>query len=128
MDAACNASLFTGEALGWRAGGYDVCDVGAIMATEQSSQASALRDIFGNPFHMVVLDTVWQSTCVTALAQAAYEERVLPEGTLDSVRLAILADALEDAGCTDAVILDHLRGPGPHVRGCFVMDAILGKT
>ncbi len=42
-------------------------------------------------------------------------------------RLALLADALEDAGCTDADILAHCRGPGPHVRGCWVVDLLLGK-
>ena len=42
-------------------------------------------------------------------------------------RLPILADALEEAGCTDAAILGHLRGPGPHVRGCWVIDLLLGK-
>jgi hypothetical protein len=61
------------------------------------------------------------------LAQAAYEIRLLPAGTLDSLRLAILADALEEAGCLDTALLDHLRGPGPHVRGCFALDAILAR-
>jgi hypothetical protein len=61
------------------------------------------------------------------LAQAAYEDRHLPAGTLDDTRLLILADALEEAGCSDAAILGHLRGPGPHVRGCWVLDLILGK-
>jgi hypothetical protein len=64
---------------------------------------------------------------VTALATAAYEERILPAGTFDPHRLAILADALEDTGCTNEQILGHLRGPGPHVRGCWVIDLILGK-
>ena len=62
------------------------------------------------------------------LAKAVYDERSLPSGTLETDRLGILADALEDAGCTDATILEHLRGPGPHVRGCFVVDLMLGKT
>ena len=58
---------------------------------------------------------------------------IAPDQTLyavhraDGERLAILADALEDTGCTDTAILEHLRGPGPHVRGCFVIDALLGK-
>jgi hypothetical protein len=65
---------------------------------------------------------------VVALAQAAYEQRELPAGTLDMARLAVLADALEDAGCTDADLLSHLRGPGPHVRGCWAVDLILGKA
>ena len=62
------------------------------------------------------------------LAQAAYDERHMPEGTLDKVWLAVLGDALEEAGCSDADILNHLRGPGPHVRGCWVIDLCLGKS
>jgi hypothetical protein len=65
---------------------------------------------------------------VVRLAQAAYDDRHLPAGTLDNGRLAILADALEEAGCTDADVLGHLRGPGPHVRGCWAVDLLLGKA
>jgi hypothetical protein len=65
---------------------------------------------------------------VKGLAEAAYEERVMPAGTLDPARLSILADALEDAGCTENELLGHLRGPGPHMRGCFVLDLLLGKS
>jgi hypothetical protein len=64
---------------------------------------------------------------VTALAQSAYDERLLPSSELDPANLAVLADALEDAGCTEAAMLDHLRGPGPHVRGCWALDLLLGK-
>jgi hypothetical protein len=63
-----------------------------------------------------------------ALAQAAYDDLILPAGTLDSARLLLLADALEDAGCADADLLGHLRGEGPHVRGCWAVDLVLGKT
>ena len=70
----------------------------------------------------------WNDSTVVRLAQAAYEERHLPAGTLDSGRHAVLADALEEAGCTDAEILGHLRGPGRHVRGCWVVDLVLGKA
>jgi len=54
------------------------------------------------------------------MAQMIYENRSFGI-------LAILADALEEAGCADTDILDHLRGPGPHVRGCWAVDLILGK-
>jgi hypothetical protein len=64
---------------------------------------------------------------VAKLAASAYEERSLPAGTLDPERLGILADAIEEAGCADAEILAHLRGPGPHTRGCHVLDLLLGK-
>jgi hypothetical protein len=61
------------------------------------------------------------------VAQAAYEERSLPAGEMDPVRLAILADALEEAGCGNEAILGHLRGPGPHVRGCWVVDLVTDR-
>src|SRR5262249_40384407 len=79
-----------------------------------------LRDIFGNPFRPVSLDSAWRTSTAVGLATAAYEERILPAGTLDRDRLAVLADALEGAGCDSADILSHLRGLGPHVRGCWV--------
>jgi hypothetical protein len=91
-------------------------------------QAALLRDIFGNPFRPVVFDIAWRTPIVVALATAAYEERSLPAGTLDHERLAVLADALQESGCTDAEILSHLGIPsGPHVRGCWALDAILFK-
>ena len=64
---------------------------------------------------------------MVALAQAAYDERELPAGTLDTARLGVLADALEESGCDQADLLAHLRGPGPHVRGCWAVDLLLGK-
>jgi hypothetical protein len=91
-------------------------------------QCQLLRCILGNPFRPVTVSPAWQSPQLVALAQAAYEERELPAGTLDLARLAVLADALEDAGCDQADLLSHLRGPGPHVRGCWVLDLLLGKT
>src|SRR5207237_97344 len=100
-------------------------------AAAEKEQARLLRDILGNPFRPAVIEPAWLVRLDGAgpkLAQAAYEERLLPAGTLDPVRLAILADALEEAGCTDAEILNHCRGPGPHVRGCWLVDLILGKT
>jgi hypothetical protein len=60
-------------------------------------------------------------------AQAAYEQPELPAGTLGTTRLVVLADALEEAGCDRAELLSHLRGPGPHVRGCWAVDLLLGK-
>src|SRR5437764_652255 len=61
-----------------------------------------------------------------SLAHAAYDERILPTGNLDPVRLAILSDSLEDAGCTNATTLAHLHGSGPHIRGCWAVDLVLG--
>jgi hypothetical protein len=85
-----------------------------------------LRDVFGNPFRPVAFDRTWQAGPVTGLAEAAYEYRDLPAGTFDPARLAVLADALEENGA-GADILAHLRGPGPHVRGCWAADLLLGK-
>jgi hypothetical protein len=97
-----------------------------------AAQAALLRDLFGTlPFRAIRIDPVWltwNDGTVTKLAEAAYEHRSLPAGTLDQARLAVLADALEEAGCTDAALLAHLRSPGPHVRGCFALDAVLVKS
>jgi len=87
-----------------------------------------VKDVVGNPFRPVTIDPAWLNPTVHFLAQSAYDNRNLPSGTLDPARLAVLADALEDAGCTDALLLDHLRGEGAHVRGCFAADAVLGRA
>jgi hypothetical protein len=88
-----------------------------------------LRDLFGPlPFRPASFSPSWRTPDVLNLAPAAYDERILPAGTLDPARLALLADALEDAGCTSANILGHLHSEGPHVRGCWVVDALLGKS
>ena len=62
----------------------------------------------------------WNNETVLKLAQTINADRAFD-------RLPILADALEEAGCTDADMLQHCRGPGPHVRGCWVVDLLLGK-
>jgi hypothetical protein len=95
---------------------------------ESAVQANLIRDIIGNPFRPASIDPSWLTT-VQALAEAAYVNRSLPAGTLDNARLAILADALEEAGRTNAAILDHLRDRATvHVRGCWALDALLGKS
>jgi hypothetical protein len=94
----------------------------------KASAAQLLRCIFGpRSVRQDPLDLAWLTSTVLALAQAAYDTRVLPAGTLDNARLAVLADALEEAGCPDAELLAHLRSPGPHVRGCYAVDLILSK-
>ncbi len=98
-----------------------------LRRKERQFQATGLRCIFGNPFCPFALDPSWLTPTVLALAQATYEERELPSGHLDAARLAILADALEDAGCTEAEILNHLRGPGPHLSGCWPLDLLLSR-
>jgi hypothetical protein len=90
-----------------------------------------LWDIFGNPFRPITINPAWltwNDGTVVRLAQSAYEERHLPAGLLDNARLVVLADALEEASCDNAEILSHCRGPGPHVRGCWVVDLLLGRN
>jgi hypothetical protein len=86
-------------------------------------QCGLLRDVFGNPFRPVRIEPAWRTAAVLALAAAAYEE-CGPQGFLDPVRLAILADALEEAGCCDEGVLRHCREEAVHVRGCWVVDAV----
>jgi hypothetical protein len=97
----------------------------AAEQAERVYQSYLLKDLVGNPFRPASIAPVLRTPTIIALAQAAYDERVLPSGELDAVRLAALADALEEAVCTNPDILGHLREPGPHVRGCFVVDSCL---
>jgi hypothetical protein len=99
----------------------------AVREAEGHGQARLVTEIFNNPFRAVSLDPAWRTPTVADLAAAAYEERSLPSGQLDPARLAVLADALEEAGCTNAEILGHLRSAGPHVRGCWCVDLVLAK-
>jgi hypothetical protein len=101
---------------------------GLPLPSEGAAQAALLRDVVGNPFRPAALDPTWLTAGVVALARSAYEERTLPEGHLDLRRLAVLADALEGAGCTDAAFLGHLRGEGPHWRGCWAVDLVRRVT
>jgi hypothetical protein len=80
-----------------------------------------LRDIFGDPFRPVLIDPSWRTEAVVALARGIYEERAFE-------RLPVLADALEDAGCDSADVLEHCRGPNAHVRGCWLVDVLLGHA
>jgi hypothetical protein len=88
------------------------------------SQYGMLQDIFSATSRPATIKPAllrWNHGTLPAIARRIYEERAFHD-------LPILADALEDAGCTDAAILDHCRGPGPHVRGCWVVDLLLGKV
>jgi hypothetical protein len=103
--------------------------VAAALATSIKRQRETLpgflRCIFGNPFRHAALDPAWRTPTVVSLAHAASEVRSFSSGHLDPDRLAILADALEEAGCTEVEILIHLHGPGPHVWGCWPVDLVL---
>jgi hypothetical protein len=100
---------------------------------EEAEQCRLILDIFGNPFRPLYPSKgkrawedqkhrwlSWQGDTIPKLARAIYDGRAFD-------RLPVLADALEDAGCTDAAILSHCRGEGPHTRGCWVVDLLLGK-
>jgi hypothetical protein len=94
---------------------------------EARAQADLIRDVFGDPFQPATMAGAHRTPTVFSLAQAAYDERQLPSGELDPHRLAVLADALEEIGAAGELVA-HLRGPGPHVRGCHVVDLCLGLT
>jgi hypothetical protein len=110
-----------------RSGTVVSCDPGSLgchfvldSALERTAQTDVLRDIFGNPFRPVKLDPRWLTPDVVELARGIYDSRAFD-------RLPILADATQDAGCDNADILDHCRSDRPHVRGCWVIDLLLGK-
>jgi hypothetical protein len=87
------------------------------------AQCRLIRDLFGNPFRPPRVEGAWlrcRDGTAWRLASAIYEGRRFDE-------LPVLADALEDGGCDDRALLTHCRGPGEHVRGCWALDAVLGK-
>lgn len=91
---------------------------------ERWKQTKLLRDIFGPlPFRAITIDSAslsWHGGLLVSMAQQMYDSR-------DFTDMPILADALEEAGCTEPDILLHCRKPGEHVRGCWVVDLFLGK-
>jgi hypothetical protein len=98
-------------------------DVSADPVREGSAQCILLRELFGNPFRPITLDLSWFSWnegTILKLAQAIYDSRSFTD-------MPILADALEEAGCDNADILTHCRQSGEHLRGCWVVDLLLGK-
>jgi hypothetical protein len=89
-------------------------------AEEILAQTALLREIFGNPFRPVTINPPWLTLKVKTLAQCIYDDRAFDH-------LTSLAATLEEAGCNDTEILEHCRVPGSHVRGCWVVDLVLGK-
>jgi hypothetical protein len=120
-------ALALGYLLDGRSAFEAACQVANHLGRGRSAirhQTDLLREVMGNPFRPVVayprwLD--WERGLVRHLAQTAYDGRAFD-------RLPILGDALEDAGCDSAELLAHLRGGGPHVPGCWALDALLGKS
>jgi hypothetical protein len=88
--------------------------------THSPREAALLRELLGNPFRPAVIAPAWRTPTVMALATVTREERAFDT-------MPILADALEEAGCTDTDILEHLRSPGPHVRGCWALGLVLAR-
>jgi hypothetical protein len=87
---------------------------------EARAQARMVREILGNPFRPIAFNPRWRTADTLGLARGIYEDRAFD-------RMPLLADALMDAGCADEQVLGHCRGEGPHVRGCWVVDLVLGK-
>jgi hypothetical protein len=87
---------------------------------ERAAHLELVWCVFGDTLRRVAFDPAWRTSAAVALARTAYEERHFQD-------LPLLADALEEAGCGDKAILEHCRGPGPHVRGCWVVDLVLGQ-
>jgi hypothetical protein len=107
--------------------------VHSCYRAEELECCKLLREIFGNPFRPLPPIKgkrawkaqrnqwlAWQDAAIPRMAQTVYEERAFD-------RLPLLADALEDAGCCERALLEHLREPGPHVRGCWGLDLLLNK-
>lgn len=89
-------------------------------ATERAAQADLLRDIFGNPFRPATFSLEWRTDTAVTIARTMYDSR-------DFSAMPILADALQDAGCDSEDILSHCRDTSlTHVRGCWVVDLVLG--
>jgi hypothetical protein len=94
----------------------------ALHSGERAAQAALLRCLFGNPSRpSAPPDPAWLTVEAVTLARAIYDKRSFD-------RIPEVGDALQEAGCCDPDILGHCRGPGPHVRGCWVVDLILGKS
>jgi len=96
----------------------------ANFGVNADRQSEVMRDIVGNPFRPVRVAGEclrWNDHALAKIARGVYEERAFE-------RMPILADALEDAGCDNGDLLAHCRAGGEHVRGCWVVDLLLGKS
>lgn len=83
--------------------------------------ADATRELFAHPFVPLEWNPEWFTSTVRDLAAHIYAER-------DFSTMPVLGDALLDAGCDHQLIQDHCRTMKPHARGCWLVDAILGKS
>jgi hypothetical protein len=133
--SAGRAALFAANENAWKAAIVTNLEChmmfGTIPRQRQEVQAAlVLRDLFPLPHARIDIASGWlrwNDGTVRRIAQSIYDERKMPEGTLDTCRLAVLADALLDAGCDDEALIQHCRSEGPHVRGCWAIDLMLEK-
>ena len=90
-------------------------------ASQDECQLTIARDIFGDPSHPIIFSAEWRTDTAVSLARTMYAAR-------DFSAMPILADALQDAGCDNSDVLSHCRDTNQvHVRGCWVVDLVLGK-
>ena len=98
--------------------------LGGVIATEQAmqkAQCRVVREIFGDPFHPVASDPKWRSSTLVTFAKGI-------DADLAFDRTPILGGALQDEGCEDPSILNHLRGTDRHLRGYWAVDLRLGHA
>jgi hypothetical protein len=115
----CDLGELAAAAFGWAAG--VTTGFAKAKKAERAQQAIVVREMFGNPFRPVTFSANWLTSTVLTLAQHIYESR-------EFSAMPILADALQDAGCDNEELLNHLRDPkAAHVRGCWALDLVLGK-
>jgi hypothetical protein len=120
VSAAAEAATVVTEAARLPRGDEHLPAYRALRATEGRVQADVLRCLFEDPFRPVRFEPRWRTVDTLGLARGIYEERAFD-------RVPLLADALIDAGCDDEHLLAHLRGPGPHARGCWPVDLVLSN-
>lgn len=125
-EVGTRAAIAAEYAVNWRENGRSVSAGGLLLhGGVKDDQAEVMRgvvrDVVGNPFRPAAIAPDWRTDTVMLLARHMYDTR-------EFGAMPILADALQDAGCTSDEILTHCRGPAPHFRGCWVVDALLGKT
>jgi hypothetical protein len=125
---AGEAATWTTEESAWMAASKTWQSIGEVAEAigvpwTRMQGAAFLYDIIGNPFQQVSFDLtlLGRNEAISQLAEAIYTERAFH-------RMPMLGDALAEAGFNDAAILEHLRGPGPHYRGCWALDLILNRS
>ena len=120
LEKKVSSALHGYEKAQWARGEVTRPDFNKGCREEEVFQCLLARDIFGNPFRPITLSPSWLTSTVISLAQQMYDSR-------DFSAMPILADALMDASCDNEIILAHCRGPGPHTRGCWVLDLLTGR-